>query len=72
MDEHLTILAIHISRTLPDSLSERKTVLTSLLAILPDAHPAHTSVSAQLASIAALEQLQAELPFQFAATLKRR
>lgn len=65
MNESLTIIAAHVARHLPDSISERKRVLRALEKILPERHPASRSVIAQLSSIEAIERLQSELPLHF-------
>lgn len=65
MSDALSILASHVSRTLPDSLSERKSVLRALDNILKDKHPAKVEVRAQLAALETIERLQAELPLKF-------
>jgi len=65
MNEFLEIIVLHATRTLPDSISDRKRLLRAIEKLLVESHPAVASIRAQLASIAAIEKLQEELPLQF-------
>jgi hypothetical protein len=72
MTESLAIIAAHCARTLPDSIDERKRVLRALTHVLTDAHPALAAVRGQLASLAAIERFQEELPMHFDRGVERR
>ena len=65
MTDSISILAEHVAGTLPDSLAARKRVLVALRTVLKTNHPAYTPVTRQIAALAALEELQAELPLNF-------
>jgi len=65
MNTSVEILCEHAARTLPDSISERKTILRAMEKILHGNHPVCRDVRAQLAAIAAIEKLQEELPMKF-------
>ncbi len=63
--DSLSRLARHVAETLPDSISERKELLTALAHVVTEGHPALVSIHAQLASLETIERLQSELPFKF-------
>ena len=65
MKNSIDTLCEHAANTLPDSISQRKTVLRAMEKVLRGEHPVLRNVQAQLAAIAAVEQLQAELPMKF-------
>lgn len=58
MKDSVEKLCSHAARTLPDSISERKTVLRTDSPIYPD-------VQAQLATFGALENLNLQLKMKF-------
>ena len=59
------ILAEHAARTLPDSIADRRDVLSAILNNITEDHPAFVNISAQLAGLATAEKLQRELPLKF-------
>src|ERR1700677_3765732 len=58
-------LCRHSAASLPDSISERKTVLVALEQVLKPQHPVYREVQANLAAIEAAEKLQRELHIHF-------
>ena len=58
-------LCRHAAASLPDSISERKTVLVALEKVLKPQHPVYRDVQANLAAIEAAEKLQRELHIHF-------
>jgi hypothetical protein len=69
MSDPLSIVLRHIA--LPDSLSERKTVLEALILLIKHSHPAFNSICAQINAIEKLQILQKELPLKFQPKAKR-
>ncbi len=61
-------LCRHAAVSLPDSISERKTVLLALGKILKPQHPVYRDVRANLAAIQAVEKLQCDLHAHFTTT----
>lgn len=68
MTDPIATLAQHVACTLPDSLSRRKAVLLALRAVMKSSHPACNDINHQIKALAAIEQLQAELPLHFKKT----
>lgn len=62
----ITTLLTHVNRTLPDSITERRKLLASMLDLMAEGHPAWADVSAELKAIdRAIEfQARAQLRFQ--------
>jgi hypothetical protein len=58
-------LCRHAAVNLPDSISERKTVLLALGKVLKPHHPVYREVQASLAVIQTLEKLQNQLLIHF-------
>lgn len=65
MKDAFSILALHVSETLPDSLSKRKTVLTALDDLLVTDHPAKRSVKSLLTDLDHMEREQLFLSNEF-------
>lgn len=59
------VLLKHVAKTLPDSLSERKTLLYAMWALMSEDHPAYRSVEEQIRNLESAEELQKELPLKF-------
>jgi hypothetical protein len=58
-------LCRHAAASLPDSISERKTVLVALEKVLKPQHRVYRDVQANLAALEAAEKLQRELYIHF-------
>ena len=58
-------LCRHAAVNLPDSITERKTVLLALGKILKPQHPVYHEVQASLAALNAVEKLQRDLHVHF-------
>lgn len=61
----ISVLASHAIESLPDSLAKRKAVLRALEDVLPEKHPALPVIRSHLATLKAVEKLEAELPLKF-------
>jgi hypothetical protein len=70
MKDAIQVLCTHAARTLPDSISERKSVLRAMEKLMGHDHPARRLVASQIAAIMALEKLNSELPLKFSSHLK--
>lgn len=64
-NQALSLLVLHCTRAMPDSMPERKRLLIAIETILPEDHPATPNIRNQLKAIDALETLQEELPLKF-------
>jgi hypothetical protein len=65
MKNALDILCSHAAKTLPDSISERKSVLRAMEKVLRTDHSVYRDVQAQLAAISALEKLNTQMQMRF-------
>lgn len=65
MNDSIAILLEHVANTLPDSITERKKVLTALSRVLKSNHRAYRPVLDQIAALDAIAGMQAVLPLQF-------
>lgn len=65
MSTSIETLCRHAAKTLPDSLSERKTILRAMQKVLKCEEAVYRDVQAQLAAIAAVEKLNAQLQMRF-------
>lgn len=61
----LEVLCIHAAKTLPDSINERKSVLRAMEKTLQAKSPLYRDVQAQLAAVAVVEKLNAQLKMHF-------
>lgn len=61
MTDPYTTIFLHISRTLPDSLSARRELLVATRALMKVTHPAAKDIDAQIAVIEAIDKLQGQL-----------
>jgi hypothetical protein len=66
MNNALAVLCVFAARHLPDSLRERQAVLRALAVVVRHDHPVHRDVRAQLAALAALEKLNAQMEARLA------
>lgn len=65
MDDPLLVLAEHVARTLPDSITQRRSLLRALKSTLTTKHRAYDVVSGMLGGLDAHDELQRELPLLF-------
>lgn len=65
MKNAIEILCGHAAQTLPDSLSERKSVLRAMEKVLRADNPIYRDVQAHLAAIAVVEKFDAQLKMRF-------
>jgi hypothetical protein len=65
MTDSIEILVRHVAATLPDSITQRLTLLEALRAVMKDSHPAYDSVCEHIQSLQTAQMLQAQLPLIF-------
>jgi len=65
MSDALTIIMEHVARTMPDSISERLTLLEAQRSLLKPQHPAWKNICEHIHALKSAQRLQSELPLNF-------
>lgn len=67
-----SIVGIHCLRTLPDSFTQRRDLLSSLLQVLPSDHPLRSEVACSLTYLIKHEEANDQLLLGFEAQIKQQ